>query len=97
MSLHFNTLEIKNSTQSITQLDQQVNLTAKEVETLKHKLEQVQQPEAKEKIIRDELLLQKPGEYTIQLPPIETTDKTTTIPSSTPTSPRQEWFAILFN
>lgn len=63
-----------------------------ESEKLKKDLEKEQQPFEKEKIIRDDLNMQKEGEIIIQLPPLPTpTPQPTVIPSLTPQIYQKWW------
>lgn len=48
-----------------------------------------------EQIIRDQLLMQKPGEIVVQLPPLDSTSQTQ-IPTPEVHSPLSEWFQLLF-
>lgn len=60
--------KMRMSTESVTVLDQEVTQIASEVSALELQLNQAKSAAAQEQRIRDELLLQKPGEYVIQLP-----------------------------
>ncbi len=56
---------------------------------------EVNDPFYQEKVLRDELLLQQPGEKIIQLPEIKLEEPTPT-PTQTPATPWQEWRELLF-
>jgi len=96
ISLYHNTQDIRRSTESLSILDQENQQLASEVTKLEKKLSQAQTDFAQEKITRDELLMQKPGEYVVQLPPLPT-------PSLAPQTPTQlstpwaEWRQLLFH
>lgn len=55
-----------------------------------------QQPLAQEKVIRDELLQQLPGELVIQIPQDELSQTAAATPP-TATTPLEEWLAALRN
>jgi cell division protein FtsB len=81
------------SSQSVTELDQEVQQIADQVSELNKRLERAQSQQSQEQKIRDELLLKKPGEYVIQLPekePLPMRSQTTT-----PTTPLEEWLFLL--
>ncbi len=56
------------STENLKKLEQEVAATETEVAALETAIEESRQPLAKEKVIRNELLMKKPGEYVVQIP-----------------------------
>lgn len=83
------------SAETIDALSQEVAKTAKEVEELKKDAEFAGTDYAKEQIARNELLLQKPGEYVVQVVTPEVEGKNELIVEEKLT-PRQEWWKLLF-
>lgn len=81
------------STNTLQKLQQDTEQLNKDVQQLEEKLSDAGNSVAKEKIARDELLLQKPGEYAIQIPDVAPTQNTAT-PVQTET-PWQKWKLIL--
>lgn len=69
-------------------------MAAQEVAVLEKKLEAANHPISQEKVIRNELLLQKPGEYIFQIP--EITVEETAATQQEETTPWQEWKKVLF-
>lgn len=82
------------SSNTVEELEQEVNQMSNEVAVLEKKLDTANHPITQEKVIRNELLLQKPGEYVLQLPPIEV--KETPPPTVEKKTPWEEWQAVLF-
>lgn len=66
-SLNRSANEIKKSGEVLNKLEKEVSLQEENIENLKIKLEEASTDFRQEQIIRDELLLQKPGEYIIQI------------------------------
>lgn len=66
-SLWQNTKEIKNSSELVKNLENQVAEKQADISQMENQLESASSDFTKEKIIRDELLLQKQGEYVIQI------------------------------
>jgi len=75
----------------VAEMQQKADKFEKENDDLKRKIEKVQDPFERERIIRDELLMQKPGEVIVQVPtqtpaeevfPSETTSNGSSLPSS---------------
>jgi cell division protein FtsB len=83
------------SRQHVTQQEQELAQIAEENNRISQQLEYAQTPFAQEKIVRDELLMQKPGEQVIQIveqkeyvpPPVQTVEVLT---------PWEEWREVLF-
>lgn len=98
-SLYSNAKEINSSTSTIKVLEDQVDVEKEKVDNLKIKLEQASQDFTQEKIVRDELLLQKPGEYIVQISKDNNhtqTDKQKTEHSKTDKPAWQEWWEMVF-
>lgn len=94
ISMNQTVKEIQKSTETTTILDQEIEEIASEVSGLEAALAQAQSEFTKEKIARDELLLQKEGEVIVQLPEIELPEeKEVTI---APKTPWDEWRELLF-
>ncbi|MFZ5376537.1 MAG: FtsB family cell division protein [Patescibacteria group bacterium] len=93
LSLQKSAKQATYSKQSIEQLEAEVQELEKIRDEDKKKLELADKPIAKEKIIRNELLMQKPGEYVVQIAvETETTAKEL---SPTPRPPIQAWMELL--
>lgn len=88
--------QLNKRAETIADQAQVVEKLEAEVKTLEEKIEFAQQPFAQEKVIRNELLMQREGELVIQLP----LDQLPT-PTPTPTPPTQTpweaWRALLFS
>lgn len=68
VSLDKSTQTVHTSATTLQSLEQQNKKLDTEVKILEEQVQSAQTELAKEKIIRNELLLQKPGEYVVQLP-----------------------------
>lgn len=82
------------SSQTVQDLEQEIGQISGEVAILEKQLESANHPISQERIIRNELLMQKSGEYVLQLPTIEVTEKIP--PPAESKTPWQEWKEILF-
>ncbi len=82
--------------QTVNELKQEVSNLASEVSELEKRVATSQTEFAREKIIRDQLLMQKPGEYVIQVGENVNTAEEIAKPSPTPTV-WEEWKKLLFN
>ncbi len=96
ISLYHNILDIRKSTETITVLDQENQKLASEISNLEKKLVDTRSDFVQEKITRDELLMQKPGEFIVQLPPLPSPNPQPQLNQQS-TTPWQEWRQILFN
>ncbi len=92
---------LRQTSQKNSLTNQSLLQAKKEVEELKNtrqemeqKTQQLQLPYAQEKIIRDELLLQKPDEAVIQLPALPTAAPVILTPSPTP-RPIDKWLKLI--
>jgi len=95
ISLYKSAKKTSYSAENLKKLEQEVLKTKTEVEALEVAIEESRQPFAKEKIIRNELLMKKPGEYVIQIPD-ELVAKTQSIAEVKILSPWEEWQKLLF-
>ena len=69
LSLYFNSRQLGGHSQdSLKTLQAQLDSEKSQVAQLEQTLTDAKSSFAKEKIIRDQLLMQKPGEYVVQLP-----------------------------
>ena len=82
------------SSETVASLESEVDLAAQEVSVLEKQLEAANHPISQEKVIRNELLLQKPGEYVFQIPNI--TVEEAAVAKQEETTPWQEWQKVFF-
>ncbi|HYD35004.1 MAG TPA: septum formation initiator family protein [Vitreimonas sp.] len=94
MSLYKTLEKTRSSSEAIGVLEQENVKMASEVSELEARLNQAETSLTQEKIIRNELLMQKPGEYVIQLPEVAVTENQAQ-PTPSP-SAWQEWKKVLF-
>lgn len=94
ISLYQSAQRTKLSTENLEYLEEEVSQMQAEVLSLETAIDQSQQPFAKEKIIRDELLMKKPNEYVIQIPD-ELVESITPIESKSIEKPLEEWQDLL--
>jgi hypothetical protein len=96
ISLYLNGREIKSSAQQVTQLKTQVSQRQQEFDRVATQASQLQTPFNQEAMMRNELLLQKPGEYIIQMPDLPANEPVKPLPSPILT-PWQQWQQLLFS
>jgi cell division protein FtsB len=94
ISLWANSREIRQSLGIVSQLEGQIDTAEHVNQILKERLEQSKSAEAQEVMIRNELVMQKPGEYVVQLPDLPLPSPTVITPPSHP-SPWQQWRQLL--
>ncbi len=94
MSLYFNAREIKSSSDLVTHLRSQVDQRQQEFERVKKEANRAQTSLNQESIIRDELLMQKPGEYIVQMPDLPEPIINQKV-TQKQLSPWQEWQLLL--
>lgn len=82
------------SSDNISVMEQEVAELNTQLELEKQALEYGSSDLAKEKILRNELLLQRPGEYVIQIPDLDQVRNQTA--ETTAKTPWQEWSELLF-
>lgn len=79
--------------ETVATLNQEVTQLENQAKELQEKVEYASSSAAREKILRDELLMQKPGEYILQLPP-QAHQQPEMTPSPSPTA-WEEWRMLL--
>lgn len=82
------------ASQNVAAIQSQINQLSGQLEQERQVLQDTSSPLAREKILRNELLLQRPGEYVIQIP-----DESLVVPLSTEvehSSPWEEWKKLLY-
>ncbi len=91
--------KIQNSSENIKILEYEVGQISNEIIELEEKIEVVESEQFKEKVVRNELLLQKPGEYVLQIANTDTVksesegdQKLNTLPPN----PIDNWFSLIF-
>lgn len=98
ISLYKSAQRTNISSQNLESLEQEVAEIEQEVAQLEESLETAKQPLAKEKIIRNELMMQKPGEYVIQIATEELSNQAKKLPNQEKNlSPWQEWRQLYFS
>ena len=80
----------------IATLEETAYLLSEEVQQLQDNLEYAKSQDHKESIIRNQLLLQKNGEYTLYIPAPETTEYDTDITYTQPPSNQEKWLELVF-
>lgn len=85
----------RQSAQTISKLEEKLEANRAEVASLEQKESESSSSFITEKIVRDELLLKKPGEYIVLLPELEESDDGTELISARAT-PLEEWKQLLF-
>ncbi len=83
------------SNSAVVEVTTELEKIKQENDALAAAVAEAQTPLAQEKIIRNELLLQKPGERVIQIIAKDTAAPPSPTPSPTPT-PWEEWKEVLF-
>lgn len=82
------------SGQQVTSLKEQTTQLEKQIIDLETRVEQASQSAYQEQMRRDELLMQKPGEYVVK---VEYTQDLRATPEPTPDpTPWQEWKSLIF-
>lgn len=93
ISLRKNATKTKISTQNISTLENEIQSLEKKIDESQKELEIAQSPLSQEKIIRNELLMQKEGEYIVQLPELK---KKEVKNEKGKTSPWEAWRELMF-
>ncbi|MDQ3008321.1 MAG: hypothetical protein M3Q81_01870 [bacterium] len=93
LSLYANIQRNRSSTEQAAVLEQEIDKMTSDVSQLEAVVSQATSAANQEKIVRDQLLRQKPGEYVIQLPEIKSTPMPTPSPSPSP-SVLAAWRAV---
>ncbi len=94
LSLYRSTQSFSASKQNLAKVKTEINFKAQELSKLESEYQTAQQDFTKEKIARNELLLQKEGEFIVQLPPQEK-KSVETVEVATHT-PWQKWKDLLW-
>lgn len=97
-SLDKSAQKTQSSTQNIRVLEHEIDHASKEVILLEEKIQQTESLQFQEKVVRNELLLQKEGEIVLQIPtPVENNfDNCEGCSTSESTTPLDSWRSILF-
>ncbi len=95
LSLYSGLKRTRISSEQVDVLEQEIGQIARDVSELEKDVQIASTSGAQEKIIRDELLMQKPGERVIQMPEVEASPIPRPSPSPTPTN-WQRWQMVLF-
>lgn len=82
------------ASQNVSVLEQKIGDLSRELEEEQKALEYSSSDFAREKILRNDLLLQKPGEYILQIPDENSAENTPEF--AQPKTPWEEWKELLF-
>lgn len=93
ISLHKSGNKLQSSSQSLDQMKQEIARLQEQNQALVDDIEDSQTPLAQEKMIRDQLLMQKPGEVIVQLGDAVPTETKTAAESAK--SPLESWKSLL--
>ncbi len=98
LSLLKTTQQTQYSAQNIKKMQEKVAQTEAEVEDIQLSLDKARQPLSQEKIIRNELLMQKPGEYVVQISDesLKHDSKQKTETKTQGKTPWESWQELLF-
>jgi hypothetical protein len=95
ISLRQSARETSKSAEIVLQALEEFQELDQEVVSLRQETELANSPLRQEKIIRNELLQQVPGERTVQMPILDSTGVEKVAPTPSPT-PWEEWRKLLF-
>ncbi|MBU0576464.1 septum formation initiator family protein [Patescibacteria group bacterium] len=95
ISLHKSAQKPRYLAQNLQNLESEIMKIEQDVALLEKSIEEAQQPFSQEKIIRDELLMKKPGEYVVQIPDELIKISQPQIQEEN-LSPWEEWQGLLF-
>lgn len=97
LSLNKSGKKTQNSTENIRVLEYEVGQILEEIIDLEEKIEETESEQFKEKVVRNELLMQKPGEYVLQIQePEEKAGFQTNINNTLESiSPTQSWIELI--
>lgn len=95
LSLRQNLRRLDYSRENLRQSKDQVEQLEETVSEKRFALDKAKQPLSKEKILRDELLLKRPGEFVVQLPEIVIENEGEVDALNQP--PWEEWKQVLFD
>ncbi len=94
ISLFLNSREIRSSSNLVTNLRSQVEQKQQEYNKVKEQASNAQTPFNQESIMRNELLLQKQGEYIVQMPDLPEPIMSISV-TQKQLSPWEEWRQVL--
>ncbi len=94
-SLYQSSQKYVHSSQNLAISEQNIAQEQQAIEQVKNELNQANLTLSEEKIIRDELLQQSPGEYVVQIPNLDDLPEPTP-PTSQELTPWQSWRQLLF-
>lgn len=94
VSLDKSAHKAQTSVATIQDLKQETDKLHLEVDDLTQKVQAADSPLSKEKLIRDQLLMQKPGETVVQLPSIQDNKEASPAKAEEKT-PWEEWKVVL--
>ncbi len=94
-SLYSSSQKTRISTEQVAVLEQEIDQMTSEVSELDKQAQAAQTPEMKEKLIRDQLLMQKDGEIVVQIPEIPEFSYNRLQAQPSP-EPWDEWEDLLF-
>jgi hypothetical protein len=95
MSLHKSGQKSANSAQTLSHQAEEIASLEEENQNYQQQLAESQSPLEQEKLIRDQLLMQKPGEYVVQIARSSENNQQTT-PDIQQQTPWQAWKALLY-
>lgn len=95
VSLYLSSTQLRSSSQKVAALQADVAKEQVVRDQLAEKLNETQKPSSQEKIIRDELLMQKPGELVVQMPELPAVTVEPAV-SEERQSAWEEWRKLLF-
>lgn len=93
LSLRTTSKRSQMTAQNVTELSRHLDETNRDINKLEQQLATTDQPERQDQLIRDLLLMQKPGEYVVQVAPTSLSLQASPTPS--PLSPWQSWQHLL--
>lgn len=94
-SLYRSTEQVRQSQDYLIAMEQETIELETSVSQLAEKVEQSSTPFAKEKLIRDQLLMQRPGEYVVQVPELQASESVPKHKAET-LRPWHAWIKVLF-
>lgn len=95
ISLESSSNKTQVSSQNIQVLEQEVSQISEEIIKLQDKIEQTGTQHFQEKIVRNELLLQKPNEFVLQIPQNTLDDTEIKEHTQAKETPLQQWKSLL--
>lgn len=98
LSLNKSSKKKQNSSENIRVLEYEVNQISEEIIELEENITETESIQFKEKVVRNELLLQKEGEYVLQIAENKEEDNSQISNDSTlkDVNPINRWFELLY-